>query len=130
MAAIKKVFASETTIFTSATISTAAATITYSSAIDLVTNGYEGSQVVADITWNSSGASQMEIGFYGSIDSTNWDDTPVFSQAVSVSTGSTEQLSFLVKDLAYVRVGLNVSTNDDNAPSVQVRERSWNWESS
>ncbi|MBW1710538.1 MAG: hypothetical protein JRJ73_11730, partial [Deltaproteobacteria bacterium] len=81
------------------------ATEEFSSDVDLETDGYEGSHITVDVTWDVSGTENVQVGFYGSLDGANYDDEPFFSQELEVSAGNTVQYSFIIKDVLHFRVG-------------------------
>jgi len=130
MATIKRQFASEATVLSASTITTAATGLTLTNDIDLETNGYDGAHVVIDVTWNASAASGVAMKLFGSLDASNYDDIAIWSQTLSASTGTSKQYSVIIHDLLHAKLGFNPTTSDDNAPTITVKHQCWNWESS
>lgn len=100
----------------------------FSSDVDLETDGYIGSHVAVDVTFHASGAQNVVVSVYGSLDGTNYDDVPVFSQEVAVSAGASRQISFIVTDLAHFRVGARHAASDSNRATVTITEQSWRYD--
>lgn len=97
----------------------------YSSDVDLETDGYLGSHVAIDVTFSASGSQNVVVSVYGSLDGTNYDDVPVFSQEVAVSAGASRQISLVIPDLAHYRIGVKHATSDTNHATVTITEQSW-----
>lgn len=100
----------------------------FSSDIDLETDGYLGSHVAVDIAFSASGAQNVVVSVYGSLDGTNYDDVPVFSQEVAVSAGASRQISLVVTDLAHFRIGARHAVSDSNHATVTITEQSWRYD--
>jgi len=97
----------------------------YSSDIDLETDGYIGSHVAVDVTFHASGTRNVVVSVYGSLDGTNYDDVPTFSQEIAVSAGNSRQISMIIAGLAHFRVGVKHSASDTNHATVTITEQSW-----
>jgi len=100
----------------------------FSSDVDLETNGYIGSHVAVDVTFHASGAQNVVVSVYGSLDGTNYDDVPVFSQGIAVSAGASRQISLVIPDLAHFRVGVKHAASDTNHATVTITEQSWRYD--
>ena len=97
----------------------------FSSDVDLETDGYIGSHVAVDVTFHASGAQNVVVSVYGSLDGTNYDDVPVFSQEIAVSAGASRQISLVIPDLAHYRIGVKHAASDTNHATVTITEQSW-----
>lgn len=126
MATGKRVFRTLATPMNAVTLGSSAES--FSSDIDLETNGYIGSHVAVDVTFHASGAQNVVVSVYGSLDGTNYDDVPVFSQGVAVSAGSSRQISLVVTDLAHYRIGVKHAASDTNHATVTITEQSWRYD--
>ena len=126
MATGKRVFRDLATPMNAVTLGDTAAS--FSSDVDLETNGYIGSHVAVDVTFHASGAQNVVVSVYGSLDGTNYDDVPVFSQEVAVSAGSSRQISLVVTDLAHFRIGVKHAASDTNHATVTITEQSWRYD--
>jgi hypothetical protein len=103
-------------------------TESFSSDVDLETNGYEGAHLVVEIDYDASPTDEVEISLYGSLDGSNYDDTPLWTIQGESSTDP-QQLSFIVKDLAHFRVGLK-QTGSTDSHDVRAYVQCWNYQSS
>jgi len=54
-------------------------TESFSSNVDMVTNGYEGAHVIVEIDYDDTPTDEVNISFYGSLDGSNYDDTPLWN---------------------------------------------------
>ncbi len=126
MATGKRVFRTLATPMNAVTLDDTAES--FSSDVDLETNGYIGSHVAVDVTFHASGAQNVVVSVYGSLDGTNYDDVPVFSQEVAVSAGSSRQISLVVTDLAHFRIGVKHAASDTNHATVTITEQSWRYD--
>jgi hypothetical protein len=126
MATGKRVFRTLATPMNAVTLGDTAAS--FSSDVDLETNGYIGSHVAVDVTFHASGAQNVVVSVYGSLDGTNYDDVPVFSQEVAVSAGNSRQISLVVTDLAHYRIGVKHAASDTNHATVTITEQSWRYD--
>ena len=126
MATGKRVFRDLATPMNAVTLGSSAES--FSSDIDLETDGYIGSHVVVDVTFSASGSQNVVVSVYGSLDGTNYDDVPVFSQEVAVSAGSSRQISLVVTDLAHYRIGVKHAASDTNHATVTITEQSWRYD--
>lgn len=102
-------------------------TETFTSGVDMVTNGYEGAHVTPEVDFNGSPTDDVEVALYGSLDGTNWDDTPVSRRMISKNTAP-HQTSFPVRDLAYWRLGFK-QTGSTDSHDVRAAYRPWRWQS-
>lgn len=130
MATIKKAWATQAQVLGSggSGVTLSGTTEQFSSDVDLETDGYEGAHVVVDIDYEATPADQIIISLYGSLDGTNWDDSPIWSMKGD-NTVDPQQLSFVVKDLAHFRIGVVQDTGTDTSNTVAVYAQRWNFES-
>jgi hypothetical protein len=124
MATISKSWATENTILNAASVTTG----TFSSVVDLVTNGYEGAVVTVDADFPASPTDDLIVEVYSSNDGTNFDDTPIFSQQISNGTDP-NQITIVLKDLPQFKVLAKRSGSTDTI-TVTMKEKSWRWQSS
>ena len=99
----------------------------YSADVDLETNGYEGAHVIVEINYDVSPTDEVKIKLYGSLDGTNYDDTPIWEMQGDKSTDP-QQLSFVVKDLAHFRLGFQ-QTGSTDSHNVRAYVQCWNYQS-
>jgi hypothetical protein len=123
MATISKVWGSETTIMNAVAVTTGS----YSDAVDLETNGYEGAHVIVDADFPASPTDNLEVYMQASLDGTNWDDTALFSFVVDKGTDP-NQVSFIVKDVARFRLYCKRSGSTDTI-TVTAKYQAWRWQS-
>ena len=129
MSTIKKNWATQNQIAGSGDeyITLSGITESYSSDVDLETNGYEGAHVIVEINYDSSPTDEVKIKLYGSLDGTNYDDTPIWEMQGDKSV-EPQQLSFIIKDLAHFRIGLQ-QTGSTNSHDVRAYVQCWNYQS-
>ena len=130
MATIKKNWASTIQIIGSGDgyVTLSDTTESYSSAVDLVTNGYEGVHLIVEINYESSPTDEVKIKLYGSLDGSDFDTTPVWEMQGDKGIDP-QQLSFIVRDFAYFRVGVQ-QTGTTNSHQVRAYVKAWNYQSS
>ena len=102
-------------------------TESYSADVNLETNGYEGAHLIVEIDYDASPTDQVKIKLYGSLDGSNYDDTPVCQMQGDNGTDP-QQLSFVVKDLAHFRVGVQ-QTGSTDSHNVRAYVQCWNYQS-
>jgi hypothetical protein len=102
-------------------------TESYSSDVNMETNGYEGAHVIVEINHDASPTDEVKIKLYGSLDGSNYDDTPVCEMQGDKSIDP-QQLSFIVKDLAHFRIGVQ-QTGSTDSHDVRAYVRCWNYQS-
>lgn len=129
MATISKNWAAQSQIIGTGDgyITLSGTTESFSSDVDLETNGYEGAHVTVEINYDATPTDEVKIKLYGSLDGTNYDDTPVWEIQRDKSTDP-QQLSFVVKDLAHFRLGFQ-QTGSTNSHDVRVYQQCWNYQS-
>lgn len=129
MATIKKNWAAQTQIEGTGDGYTilSGTTEEYSADVDLETNGYEGAHVIVEINYDASPADEVNIKLYGSLDGTNYDDTPIWEIQGDKSIDP-QQLSFIIKDLAHFRLGFQ-QTGSTNSHDVRAYVQCWNYQS-
>jgi hypothetical protein len=102
-------------------------TESYSSNVDMETNGYEGAHVILEIDYDASPTDEVKIKLYGSLDGSNYDDTPIWEMQGDKSVDP-QQLSFVVRDLAHFRIGIQ-QTGSTNSHNVRAYVQCWNYQS-
>jgi hypothetical protein len=102
-------------------------TESFSSDVDLETNGYEGAHVIVEINYDASPTDEVKIKLYGSLDGSNYDDTPIY-QIQGDKTIDPQQLSFIVRDVAHFRIGVQ-QTGSTDSHNVRAYVQSWNYQS-
>ncbi len=129
MATIKKNWAAQSQIegVSDAYTTLSGTTEEYSSDVDLETNGYEGAHVIVEIDYDSSPTDEVKIKLYGSLDGSNYDDTPIWEMQADKSVDP-QQLSFVVKDLAHFRLGFQ-QTGSTDSHDVRAYVQCWNYQS-
>jgi len=100
-------------------------TESFSSNVDMVTNGYEGAHVIVEIDYDATPTDEVDISFYGSLDGTNYDDTPLWDMQGDKSVDP-QQLSFIIRDVAHFRVGVK-QTGTTDSHNVRAYVRTWNY---
>jgi len=130
MATIKKNWASQSQIegVSDAYTTLSGTTEEYSSDVDLETNGYEGAHVTVEIDYDATPTDEVKIKLYGSLDGSNYDDTPIWEMQGDKSVDP-QQLSFIVKDLAHFRLGFQ-QTGSTDSHDVRAYVQCWNYQSS
>lgn len=99
----------------------------FSSDIDLETNGYEASHLIVEMDYDVTPTDEIEIAIYGSLDGTNYDDTPIFSQRGDHDIDP-QQLSIVIRDLLHFRIGVK-QTGSTDSHDVRAYVQSWNYTS-
>jgi hypothetical protein len=99
----------------------------FSSDIDLETNGYEGAHLIVAIDYEASPTDEVKIKLYGSLDGSGYDDTPIWEMQGDKSVDP-QQLSFVVKDLAHFRIGVQ-QTGSTDSHNVKAYVQCWNYQS-
>jgi len=102
-------------------------TESYSTDINMETNGYEGAHIVVEMDYDSSPTDEVKIKLYGSLDGSNYDDTPILEMQGDKSVDP-QQLSFIVKDLAHFRIGIQ-QTGSTDSHNVRAYVQCWNYQS-
>jgi len=127
MATITKNWASQSQIIGSGDswVTLSGTTESFSSDVDLETNGYEGAHLIVEIDYDSSPTDQVKIKLYGSLDGSNYDDTPIWEMQGDKSIDP-QQLSFIVRDLAHFRIGVQQAGSTDSH-NVRAYIRCWNY---
>jgi hypothetical protein len=101
-------------------------TESFSSDVDLETNGYEGAHLIVEIDYDSSPTDQVKIKLYGSLNGSNYDDTPIWEMQGDKSVDP-QQLSFIIRDLAHFRIGVQ-QTGSTDSHNVRAYIRCWNYD--
>jgi hypothetical protein len=129
MATINRNWASQSQIIGSGDgyITLSGTTESYSSDVDMETNGYEGAHVTIEIDYDATPTDEVKIKLYGSLDGTNYDDTPIWEMQGDKSVDP-QQLSTVVRDLAHFKVGVQ-QTGSTNSHNVRAYVQCWNYQS-
>ena len=129
MATIKKNWAPQNQIIGTSDgyVTLSGTTESFSSDVDLETNGYEGAHVTVEINYDSTPTDEVETALYGSLDGTNYDDTPIW-QMQGDKSQDPQQLSFIIKDLAHFRIGVK-QTGSTDSHDVRAYVQCWNYQS-
>ena len=129
MATISKNWASAVQIIGSGDgfLTLSGTTESFSSDVDLESNGYEGAHLIVEINYDASPSDEVEINLYGSLDGSNYDDTPLWTIQGDSGTDP-QQLSFIVKDLAHFRIGVK-QTGSTDSHDVRAYVQCWNYQS-
>ncbi len=129
MATIKKNWAAQTQVEGSSDGYTTLSGTTeeYSADVDMETNGYEGAHVIVEINYDATPTDEVKIKLYGSLDGTNYDDTPIWEMQGDKSVDP-QQLSFIIKDLAHFRLGFQ-QTGSTDSHDVRAYVQCWNYQS-
>jgi fructose-specific phosphotransferase system component IIB len=126
MATAKRIFRAEATPLNAQALGATAES--FSSNVDLETDGYMGSHVTVSVTFHGSGAQNVVVAAYGSLDGTNFDTIPMFSQEVAVTAGVTKMISLVIQDLANFRIGAKHKASEANVATVTVKEQAWRFD--
>jgi hypothetical protein len=129
MATIKKNWAAQTQIEGSGDGYTTLSGTTeeYSADVDLEANGHEGAHVIVEINYDVTPTDEVKIKLYGSLDGTNYDDTPIW-EIQGDKSFDPQQLSFIIKDLAHFRLGFQ-QTGSTDSHDVRAYVQCWNYQS-
>lgn len=126
MATISKVWRAEATPMNGVTI--VDTTESFSSDVNLETDGYIGSHVTIDSNFGATPEYNVIISVYGSLDGTNYDDTAMFSQEIDKGTDP-NQISLIIQDVAHFRIGVKQGGTVTNDAVVTIKEQSWRFQS-
>lgn len=99
-------------------------TESFSSDIDLETNGYEASHIIIEMDYDVTPTDEVGISIYGSLDGTNYDDSPIYSQQGDHDVDP-QQLSLIIRDLLHFRIGVK-QTGSTDSHDVRAYVQSWN----
>ena len=111
------------TIMTAVTVTTGS----YSSDVDLETNGYEGAHVTVEGDFPASPTDDLEVYVQASLDGTDYDDTALFSFVIDKDTDP-NQVSFRVRDVAHFRLYCKRSGSTDSI-TVTAKYQPWRYQS-
>lgn len=129
MATIKRSFAAQSQIIGTGDgyVTLSGTTESFSSDVDLETNGYVGSHIIVEMDYDVTPTDEIEIGVYGSLDGTNYDDTSIFSQQGDHDIDP-QQMSFIIQDVLHFRIGVK-QTGSTDSHNVRAYVQSWNYNS-
>lgn len=102
-------------------------TETFSSGVDLETDGHEGAHVIVEVDFDESPTDDVEVAAYASLDGSNWDDTAVTKFRISRETDP-NQVSLIIRDLAHFRLGFK-QTGSTDSHNVRAYYEAWCWSS-
>lgn len=128
MATAKRIFASQSQIIGTGDgyVTLSGTTESYSSDVDLETNGYEGAHVVVEVNFDATPTDDVDVKFYPSLDGTNYDD--IGKNVVRFDSGTDpNQQSFIITDWAHFRVGV-VQTGSTDSHDVRSYVQAWRWD--
>lgn len=128
MTTIKRAFGSQSQIIGSGDgyVTLSGTTESFSSDIDLETNGYEGVHVIVEINYDATPIDEVEIAIYGSLDGSAYDDTPIFKMRGDHDVDP-QQISLIIRDLLHARIGVK-QTGSTDSHDVRAYIQPWNWE--
>jgi len=121
MATIKKNWQTEETIINAANVTTG----TWSSDVDLETNGMEGAHVTVGADFPASPTDNLVVEVRASLDGTDYDDTPLYKFEIDKGTDP-NQVSFVVKDVAHLKLYVYRSGSTDTI-TVTAKCQRWNY---
>jgi hypothetical protein len=93
-------------------------TESYSSDVDLKTDGYEGADVIVEADFDAGPTDHVDVKIYGSQDGTNYDDTALNSLRLDNGTDP-NQKSFTVMLKPHFRLGV-VQTGATDSHNVRA----------
>jgi hypothetical protein len=127
MATINKNWASQSQIIGSGDgwVTLSGTTESFSSDVDLETNGFEGAHLIVEIDYDNSPTDQVKIKLYGSLNGSDYDDSPIWEMQGDKSIDP-QQLSFIIRDLAHFRIGVQ-QTGSTDSHNVRAYIRCWNY---
>jgi len=99
----------------------------YSADVDLETNGYEGAHVIVEVDADATPTDDVKVKIYGSLDGSNYDDTPMAQVTVDTATDP-NQISIVVRDVAHCRLGFQ-QTGATDSHNVRAYYQAWRWQS-
>jgi len=126
MATGKRSYRAEATPMSAAALGATAETA--SSDVDLETDGYIGSHVAVEVTFDASGVQNVVVSVYGSLDGTNYDDIAIFSQEVPCTASAVKQISLIISDLLHFNIGCKHLASDGNGATVTIKEQAWRFD--
>ncbi len=129
MATLKKKWAAQSQIIGSGDgyITLSGTTEIFSSDVDLESEGYEGAHVIVEMNYDPGPTDEVKIKLYGSLDGIDYDDTPIWEMQGDHDVDP-QQLSFIIKDLAHFRIGIQ-QTGAADSHDVRVYIQPWNYQS-
>lgn len=103
---------------------TASTSYTYATATNL--NGSEGAQV--QVEYNSAGTTDdFIVSVFASLDNSTWDTTEYFTIRCDNNASAASQITFIVRDLRYFRIGIKGSGATDNVVAL-ITVLPWAWD--
>lgn len=126
MAIIKRIFSTVATIMNAQTLNDT--TEFLSSDVDLETDGYIGSQIIIDVNFGVTPQYDAVVSVYSGLDTTDYDDTPIYSQSIDKDTDP-NQISIIIQDLLHFKVGMKQAGTVTNDAVVTIKERRWRYSS-
>ena len=95
----------------------------YTSAVDMVTNGYLGAHVEVDLNFDATPTDNLIINVWTSLDGSTWSD--IAANSITVDNGTDPaQLGFVVEGWAYFRIGV-VQDGSTDTHDFRVSYRAW-----
>lgn len=129
MATISKSWAAAAQIIgtTDGYVTLSGTTESYSSDVDLETDGYEGAHVLVEVNFDATPTDHVDVSVYGSLDGSTYDSTPLFSQRVDKAIDP-NRISLIVRDVAHFRIGVK-QTGSTDSHDVRAYHQRWRWAS-
>jgi len=87
-----------------------------------ILNPYEIAHCEVDANFVATPTDDMEVNIYGSLDGTNWDDTPILSFVIDKGTDP-NQASFEIKGVYQFRIGVKSTGATDTHTSADFSYR-------
>ena len=95
----------------------------YTSAVNMVTNGYLGAHVEVDLNFDATPTDNLIINVWTSLDGSTWSD--IAANSITVDNGTDPaQLGFVVEGWAYFRIGV-VQDGSTDTHDFRVSYRAW-----
>ena len=128
MATIKRAYAAQAQIIGAgdAYVTLSGVVESFSSDVDLETDGYEGAHVVIEMDYDATPTDEVVISIYGSLDGAAYDDTPI-NQIRGDMSVDPQQISFIVRDLLHFRIGV-VQEGATDSHDVRSYAQRWRWD--
>lgn len=106
----------------------AVTTGSYSSDVDLETNGYEGGHITISAAFSTTDDLVIEVE--ASLDGSNYDSDTygLLSFTMPHTDSATKQISFVIKDVAHFRLYCKRSGSTDTI-TVTAKVQPWRWQS-
>lgn len=121
VAVTQKSWSAETTIMDAVEVTTGS----WSSDINLETAGYEGAHVIVDADFPAGPTDNLIVQVHGSLDGTNYDDTPLISFEIDKGMDP-NQVSFVLRDVCHAKLYCKRSGTTDTI-TVTAKYQAWKY---